>query len=57
MHKRSAVTTPASRAIAGLTPLVRLVSINRKKTGPIKIILRNNPSKIADVIREIIKYF
>ena len=44
-NKASASITPISKAIAALKPLVILVSIRIKKTGPI-IKLRKNPRVI-----------
>jgi hypothetical protein len=40
--------TPRSSARACLGPLVKLVSIKRKKIGPIKTRLSINPKTIAD---------
>lgn len=48
MHTISAAITPKSNANAWRGPLEKLVSINRKKTGPIKTRLSIIPRTMAE---------
>lgn len=55
MHNKSAEITPKSNAIACLGPLEKLVSISKKKIGPMKTKLNIKPNPIAENISSSMK--
>lgn len=55
IHKISAAITPKSNTTAVFQLLRKLVSINKKKTGPIRIVLNKKPISMAEKIISITK--